>query len=391
MNDFPALTTIFTPPAVCSSHWIWTSQAHDATTTLWQDFVSGSRAPFVTPCYPHPPGTWAEPKNIGTYSPGVCPSGMTTVGAWQGDRTTTAVCCSSGFTYTGEDVGCTKSFESTKTTAMVAATRDGRLTTYTSILPIESGEAIHFAIAVMYKDSDIGLFPQDAKPIPLPWDRAAIATTESPIRPLRTSASALISAMPSLVPQVSATTSSHVVGTSASAGTIAAIVVGVVFGATLLLSLISLLLLLRHRQRRHRRTRPTYQHPHHYRLDPHSSPGQHYCPLSAAIFGYHDNWRPGSSRHELPGVNGVPCAELESKDALVQISPIEAAQRHWSQPAASPSLWGADSPRLGGMGSPMMGSVPADDTLAEIERDERRLSARRARLLARNSRQSSFP
>jgi hypothetical protein len=90
------LTTIFTPPASCSTSWTYEGEYFNALSDglLMQNVLSN----FDTRCWPasftgngRANGLSNFPIQI--YSPGICPSGYTTAAGFTDSGTTTEICC----------------------------------------------------------------------------------------------------------------------------------------------------------------------------------------------------------------------------------------------------------------------------------------------------------
>ncbi|KAI3009023.1 hypothetical protein CBS147346_2458 [Aspergillus niger] len=92
-----AMSTVYTPPASCSSSWTYEAEAANDVPNglLMQNCVSAD-----TGCFPS--GFSHNGRVIGTdmvYSPGWCPMGYTSADMVISQAVTTAVCCISGFSY----------------------------------------------------------------------------------------------------------------------------------------------------------------------------------------------------------------------------------------------------------------------------------------------------
>lgn len=87
------LTTIFTPPASCSSHWTYEASYYNSISggLLLQN---AEKENLDVACFPSGfAGYGRAPSFIQVYSPGACPSGYTTPAVFYNSGTTTAVCC----------------------------------------------------------------------------------------------------------------------------------------------------------------------------------------------------------------------------------------------------------------------------------------------------------
>lgn len=89
------LTTIFTPPAGCSTHWTYEAAFYNSIPNglLIQDALSEHPD---SSCFP---SGWAgfgrAPSETQIFSPGACPSGYATAANSYNGAVTTAVCCPS--------------------------------------------------------------------------------------------------------------------------------------------------------------------------------------------------------------------------------------------------------------------------------------------------------
>lgn len=155
----------------------------------------------------------------------------------------------SGFTYTGEMKGCTSTY-STSTTVTIVDTApassgqsgDGSFTTYTSV--VGPGEAVMFAVAVMYQPGDLYEFPSDAAPILFP----TAASTPEPSGSSSLAAGA--TATGGAAPTSNTSSSENPSSSSLSTGAKVAIGVGSAFGAFVLLACIVFLFMMRKYKRR---------------------------------------------------------------------------------------------------------------------------------------------
>ncbi|THX25647.1 hypothetical protein D6D12_06788 [Aureobasidium pullulans] len=86
LADLP-LTTIFTPPASCSTRPFTLAATNKSTIGIWDAQYNSTYA-----CYPP---SWNTAK-VNYYLPGVCPEGYNYVGIFSYQTTTSANCCPSG-------------------------------------------------------------------------------------------------------------------------------------------------------------------------------------------------------------------------------------------------------------------------------------------------------
>ncbi|KAE9980658.1 hypothetical protein EG327_006493 [Venturia inaequalis] len=128
-----SLTTTFTPPSSCSTHWTYEGSYYNSVSKglLMQNVLAGS---IDTDCFPTRFTNNGRAEGSQIYSPGACPVGYATALSQNG-ATTTAVCCLSGFAYyttlttingyskTAIFAGCVATLSS-KSTTNVPARRD---------------------------------------------------------------------------------------------------------------------------------------------------------------------------------------------------------------------------------------------------------------------------
>jgi LPXTG-motif cell wall-anchored protein len=86
------LTTIFTPPASCSSSWTYEAQLYNSVTggLLIQNAVENG---IDRSCFPPNFADNARGQASEIYSPGYCPSGYTSPAVFSGNGVTTGICC----------------------------------------------------------------------------------------------------------------------------------------------------------------------------------------------------------------------------------------------------------------------------------------------------------
>lgn len=87
------LTTIFTPPATCVSHWTYEGEFYNSISggLLIQDVL---QAYPDTDCFPTDfSANGRAPAVAQVYSPGACPIGYSTAENFYNGAVTTAVCC----------------------------------------------------------------------------------------------------------------------------------------------------------------------------------------------------------------------------------------------------------------------------------------------------------
>ena len=88
------LTTIFTPPPFCRTHWTYEASYYNSVTggVLIQNALP---SPFDTPCFPSGFSNDGRGSQSQIYSPGHCPAGYATPAQFTNDATTTYICCQS--------------------------------------------------------------------------------------------------------------------------------------------------------------------------------------------------------------------------------------------------------------------------------------------------------
>ncbi len=91
-GDALALTTIFTPPSSCSSHWTYEGSFYNSVSAglLIQNALSES---INTACFPPEFDGSGRGSNAQIYTPGQCPVGYTAPAQYVNGATTTLVCC----------------------------------------------------------------------------------------------------------------------------------------------------------------------------------------------------------------------------------------------------------------------------------------------------------
>ncbi|KAK6221986.1 hypothetical protein LQW54_001206 [Pestalotiopsis sp. IQ-011] len=155
---FPALTTVFTPPPFCSDRYavfigtptpVGGLPSTNTPSSGWID-------PSFSTCNP-PQYTNAYP----TFSPGVCPAGMTIVASSSsidGAKTTvwTGACCESGFSQMDAQYLCT----STVTTPM-AFLLDPNISTTDVFTTLSSLYIEHDQLAVLWEETDLPALPTE--------------------------------------------------------------------------------------------------------------------------------------------------------------------------------------------------------------------------------------
>ncbi|KAJ5293682.1 hypothetical protein N7508_008503, partial [Penicillium antarcticum] len=118
-----AMTTIFTPPASCSSSWTFEPSGANniASGLLLQNAAASDNAD--PNCFPSGYTHFGRQMASIAFSPGYCPEGYTTANMVIHNPVTTAQCCPSNFEYLtmsmGEDstyAGCTSMFPSSSST-----------------------------------------------------------------------------------------------------------------------------------------------------------------------------------------------------------------------------------------------------------------------------------
>lgn len=89
----PSLTTIFTPPSSCRSHWTYEESFFNQASEglLVQNAL---QVPLDTACFPSGFTNYARKSLALIYSPGYCPVGYSTPVQVVNGPTTTVICCS---------------------------------------------------------------------------------------------------------------------------------------------------------------------------------------------------------------------------------------------------------------------------------------------------------
>ncbi|KKK15457.1 hypothetical protein ARAM_005775 [Aspergillus rambellii] len=92
---FP-MTSIFTPPAACSTFWTYEPEAAN---NIPDGLLLQNAATFVSSCFPSGFNNIGRVQGTRVFSPGYCPMGYTSGDFAVGGSTTTAICCLSNFEY----------------------------------------------------------------------------------------------------------------------------------------------------------------------------------------------------------------------------------------------------------------------------------------------------
>ncbi|OJJ41680.1 hypothetical protein ASPWEDRAFT_48203 [Aspergillus wentii DTO 134E9] len=90
------LTTVFTPPASCSSHWTYEPSGYNLVGDglLLQNAIANDPS-----CFPSGFSHVGRAQGTQVFSPGYCPGGYTSANVAIDGPTTTAICCISNFSY----------------------------------------------------------------------------------------------------------------------------------------------------------------------------------------------------------------------------------------------------------------------------------------------------
>ena len=93
-DEPPPLTTIFTPPSSCSSHWTYEASSFNSVPggILLQNAVP---FPIDTDCFPPGFDNNGRESQTQIFSPGHCPVGYGTPAQYSNGMTTTFICCQS--------------------------------------------------------------------------------------------------------------------------------------------------------------------------------------------------------------------------------------------------------------------------------------------------------
>lgn len=244
------LTTIFTQPTDCSTHWTYEGTYFNSWPRgiLMQNVASES---LDSTCFPSGWQGYGRAYTVQVFSPGACPVGYSTVTSISGDDTTTAICCYEDYTYTGlistinfgdsSDrvfAGCTSSFP------------DGSVTSVSGRIQFSNGNFLKSTvvtgpvtmwaqpITIKYQFKDLAIYP---------------ALTSSTVQPSSTATSLTPVPTASPAPKVSSssTPSPALGGPGLSSGAKAGIGIGTAAVAVALLALI----LFFWRSRRREKTR----------------------------------------------------------------------------------------------------------------------------------------
>ncbi|CAI7624688.1 unnamed protein product [Penicillium glandicola] len=133
-----AMSSIFTPPASCSSSWTYEPYAANLVENglLLQNAVASDGAD--PDCFPSGYSQYGRISPTIVYSPGYCPSGYTSANLVIHSSATTAECCLSDFTYYTESragtttyAGCISNFPSTSSTIVTVRQVSGESTQVT--------------------------------------------------------------------------------------------------------------------------------------------------------------------------------------------------------------------------------------------------------------------
>lgn len=91
-TGYPALTTIFTPPSSCRTHWTYEASFYNSVSggLLLQNALSSS---LDTACFPPSFSNAGRASVSQIYSPGQCPIGYSTPAQYVNGAITTLVCC----------------------------------------------------------------------------------------------------------------------------------------------------------------------------------------------------------------------------------------------------------------------------------------------------------
>lgn len=90
-----AMTTRFTPPASCKTHWTYEAPYYNSVSNgiLVQNQVKYEQGGIDTDCFPSGWRAGGRAYSIQVWSPGACPVSYTTVTEISDSGTTTGVCC----------------------------------------------------------------------------------------------------------------------------------------------------------------------------------------------------------------------------------------------------------------------------------------------------------
>ncbi|WPH02113.1 Hypothetical protein R9X50_00496800 [Acrodontium crateriforme] len=162
------LTTIFTPPASCKTHWTYEAQDYNSVSGGLLIQNAFSEIPDDS-CFPTGfSGFGRAPSIVQVFSPGACPVGYATAGNTYNGPVTTAICCPTQFSYmvtfssinyfstSAEFEGCISTYNANANpTTVYARSNNADLNT-----TVVSGPITMWAqpISVAYQTSDLALF-----------------------------------------------------------------------------------------------------------------------------------------------------------------------------------------------------------------------------------------
>lgn len=148
--SLPPLTTLWTKPDACSSHWTYGNDSGTYYTYITQDWDTT----IDTSCR-HSNYNAAK----GTFSPGVCPYQWTTwSSAVVNSSITSAMCCPRGYINQGPECASLFTTPLTVTYVFTTGSKTGS-PTITSIGPVRAGTAVVSAVHVLHQASDESVLP----------------------------------------------------------------------------------------------------------------------------------------------------------------------------------------------------------------------------------------
>ncbi|KAK7568898.1 hypothetical protein IWX91DRAFT_128311 [Phyllosticta citricarpa] len=159
------LTTRFTPPAECKTHWTYEGSYYNNIPSgiLVQNQVTTRGIGVDSECFP---SGWTQngrayDQQTQVFSPGACPVSYTTVTEVSDGGTTTGVCCYSDFSYTrtGDLAGCVSMYPYDFSTAVTGwAQLVGQSSVNTTVV---TGPMTMWAQAmtIQYREADLTQYP----------------------------------------------------------------------------------------------------------------------------------------------------------------------------------------------------------------------------------------
>ncbi|KAK8205700.1 hypothetical protein IWZ01DRAFT_529154 [Phyllosticta capitalensis] len=238
-----AMTTRFTPPASCKTHWTYEAPYYNSVSNgiLVQNQVKYEQGGIDTDCFPSGWRAGGRAYSIQVWSPGACPVSYTTVTEISDSGTTTGVCCYSSFSYYGtistinyggtnaeNFVGCISTLPAGNVTRVPGLYDQHSLSTTQVTGPITLWAQ---ALTIEYRLNDLALFPALTSSESSVVSTSSAVAAATPSSTFATATSAVTTSASTLPSHTSSKTSTPDLSTGAKAG----IGIGVTLSALALL------------------------------------------------------------------------------------------------------------------------------------------------------------